>query len=523
MQQQNLVPVCFALYQGDTGFGEFPFFGQQGDQGLIGLAFFRRGCDADFKIGLPVRILRPVANGVARGLGTQADVKAIGHLLHCGHEFCSSALREKKSMAQKDSAGKKAIIGWCLYDAGNSAFSTVIVTFLFSVYFARGVVGDETAGSALWGYAVAASGVIVALMAPLLGALADHYGARKSALTLFSLLCILATSALYGAAPAASPVQITIILAIFVIANTGFEMALVYANAMLPHIAPVKMIGRISGWSWAAGYAGGLVCLVLALILFVGIDGFSPLLALPQDQSQHIRATAPMTALWFAVMSVPLLLWTGDAGRTGLALRAAAARGWAQLVGSIRNVKSQRDMMLFLLSSALYRDGLNTLFAVGGLYATGTFGMSFSEILVFAIGLNVAAGLGAVLFSFADDFIGSKKTIILSLLGLVVTGAGIFITADKDVFILLAMALGIFIGPAQAASRTMVARLSPVGAMTQNYGLYALTGKTVSFLGPLCFALATSAFDSQRAGMATIIVFWLAGLAVLMLVKERRA
>jgi len=411
---------------------------------------------------------------------------------------------------------KKSILSFCLYDAGNSAFGTVIITFVFSVYFARGIVGDENHGAALWSYAIAASGFITALASPFLGALADHYGARKPGLLLFSLLCIVPTALLYFAAPGMALYA----LFLLVIANTGFEVALVYANAMLPHIAPPGMIGRVSGWAWGAGYLGGLACLALTLFGLVGLGDMKPLIALPQEHSEHIRAVAPLTALWFAALTVPLLLWTHDVEKTGLSTGAAARKGLRQLRDTLRAVRDHKSLAAFLVGSALYRDGLNTLFAVGGLYAAKIHGMNYTEILVFAIGLNVTAGLGAAVFAHADDKWGPKRTVMIALAGLIASGAVILLTHDKVVFIALALALGIFMGPAQAAGRTWAARLSPPGMVAQTYGLYAFTGRAVSFFGPLAFGLATHAFDSQRAGMVTIVLFWIAGMALLARVRE---
>ncbi|MCM2343897.1 MAG: MFS transporter [Alphaproteobacteria bacterium] len=417
---------------------------------------------------------------------------------------------------------KKSVFSWCLFDWGNSAFSTVIVTFVFSVYFARGIVGDETAGAAQWGYALALSGILIALLSPPLGAIADDYGARKKFITFFSLLCIIPTGLLWFAMPDPAAANILMVLTLVVIANIGFELTLIFSNAMLTHIAPIHMIGRISGWAWGMGYLGGLFCLVLALTGLLGVGEMKPFMPLPQEHSEHIRATGPLTALWYFVFMLPLLFFCHDVARTGLSLRAAARKGIADLFYTVRHVRAHKNLATFLLSSMIYRDGLNTLFAVGGLYAAGTLGMSFEEILMFAIGLNVTAGLGAAGFAWLDDGIGSKRTILIALTGLIVTGLAVVMVTDKQVFIGLALALGIFLGPVQSASRTLAARLSPPDIINQTYGFYGLTGKAISFLGPLAFAIATQAFDSQRAGIATILVFWLVGMILLLKVKEPR-
>ncbi len=389
---------------------------------------------------------------------------------------------------------KKSIFAWCLFDWGNSAFATVIITFIFSVYFARGVVGDETHGAALWGYALAASGILIALLSPPLGAIADDYGARKKFLTFFSLLCVVPTALLWFAVPDPALSNILLVLGLVVIANVGFELALVFANAMLPSIAPPHLMGRISGWAWGLGYVGGLCCLVLSLVALVGLGDMQPLIKLPQEHSEHIRATAPLVAVWYLVFLLPLLLFTADAGRTGMSMAQAARKGFVDMFTTLKNIRQYKNLATFMAASMIYRDGLNTLFAVGGLYAAGTLGMSFEQILIFAIGLNVTAGLGA---------------------------AVIFVS-DVKIFIGLALVLGIFLGPVQSASRTLAARLAPAGMINQVYGFYGLTGKCISFAGPLLFAVATQAFDSQRAGIATIIVFWGLGMVLLMKVREPR-
>ncbi len=185
-------------------------------------------------------------------------------------------------------------------------------------------------------------------------------------------------------------------------------------------------------------------------------------------------------------------------------------------------MKNHKNLAQFLVASAVYRDGLNTLFTVGGLYAAGVYKMDFIEILFFGIGLNVTAGVGAFLFAHLDDKIGSKRTIIISLIGLIVAGSAVLLSSDKLVFTGLALLLGLFMGPVQAASRTMAGRLAPPGMVAQTYGLYAFTGKSVAFMGPLAYAAATHYYGLQQAGMFTIVLFWILGLGLLTLVEERR-
>ena len=415
---------------------------------------------------------------------------------------------------------KRSVFSWCLYDWANTAFSTVIITFIFGVYFAREVVGDEILGSAQWSFAIGISGFFIAFLGPLLGAVADNSGKRKSWIFWLSMLCIIPCSLLWFATPEGGTSHVFMILTLVVIANIGLELSQVFYNALLPYVASKERIGRVSGWAWGLGYLGGLSALAITLFGFIGLGDMKPLLLIPKDNFEHIRLVGPFVALWFFVFMIPLFLFTKDVEAKKIPALDALSKGLRQLAVSVRNIKKHKNLVTFLISSAIYRDGLVTLFAIGGVYAAGQFGMDFTEILIFAIGLNVTAGLGAFGFAFIDDLIGSKKTIVISLIGLIIVGCAILMIESKTAFLLLALGLGTFMGPVQAASRTMVSKLSPVHMLTQTYGIYAFTGKSISFLGPIAFGLMTTAFGTQQAGMASIIIFWVVGLIILLKVKE---
>ncbi len=394
----------------------------------------------------------------------------------------------------------------------------MIGTFVFSVYFASGIYGDATAGSAAWGVAIGLSGLAVAVLSPVLGAIADQSGRRKPWIALLTGATVTGAALLWFAQP--SPEFVVYALVLVVISSVTFELATVFYNAMLPTVAPPALLGRVSGWAWGLGYIGGLGCLALALVGLVGLGGAPPLFGVTTENAANIRATGPLVAAWFALFALPLFLFTPDRPDSGVPLRIAVTRGLQTLARTIREVRRYAQIVRFLIASALYRDGLSTLFAVGGLYAAGTFGMGFDLIILFAIGLNVTAGLGAAGFAFLDDALGSKATILLALTGLIGFGLPLLFISEAWWFIALALGLGTFVGPAQAAGRTMMARLAPPGMQTEMFGLYALTGKAVSMFGPFLFAAATAAFDSQRAGMATILLLWLAGGALMITVRE---
>jgi UMF1 family MFS transporter len=308
------------------------------------------------------------------------------------------------------------------------------------------------------------------------------------------------------------------VLLVAAVGIIALELGLIFYNALLPGVAPLHMLGRVSGWGWAMGYAGGLACLGAALVFLVQPD--SPVFGIGKANAANIRATAPLVAIWAAIFGWPLFLLVSDINRTGATLSQSIRDGLRDLAQTIRALRAFPQLTRFLIASAIYRDGITTILAVGGLYAGGTFGMGFSELILFAMGLNVMAGLGAAVFAWLDDWIGSKRTIVLSLIGLLCFAAGIVVVQEKSWFFGLALMLGIFIGPAQSASRSMAVRLAPEGQIGKVFGLYALTGRAVSFVGPALFGWVTATTHSQRAGLGAILVLLLGGLAVLLKVRE---
>ena len=416
---------------------------------------------------------------------------------------------------------RRGIAAWCLFDWAASAFNTVIGTFVFSIYFAQSIYGDsgtDAAGSALWGYTLGLTGLAVAVLSPVLGAIADRGGRRKPWMGLFVAVTVIATALVWFAEPDRAYVVYALVLV--AVAGIAFDLAGVFYNAMLPDVAPAGMTGRISGWGWGVGYLGGLSALALALFGFVGMGDMAPLFPVGEADAAGVRATAPLVAVWFALFALPLFAFTRDRPARAVTALQAVREGLGELGRTLASVRKLGNVLRFLIASALYRDGLTTLFAVGGLYAAGTMGMEFSQIIVFAIGLNVTAGLGAIGFAWLDDGAGSKRTVIVALIGLIGFGAPLLLIGDATWFIALALGLGLFVGPAQAASRSLMARLAPPEATTEFFGLYALTGKSAAFTGPILFGLLTDAFDSQRAGMASILALWVIGGGLLLTVRE---
>ncbi|HUJ02496.1 MAG TPA: MFS transporter [Rhizomicrobium sp.] len=413
-------------------------------------------------------------------------------------------------------ADRKALVSWALFDWASTPFATLIVTFVFPAYFARAVVGDEVRGQALWGYAIGSAGLAIAVLSPLLGAIADAGGRRKPWLFAFSVLCIAACALLWFVAPDRAFVNLAIVLA--AIANVSYTSATVFNNALLPDLVPEERVGRLSGWAWGLGYSGGLAALVLVLFVFMQHE-FS---WLDRARAEHVRIVGPLVALWFVLFMWPLFLWTPDRAASGLSLAAAIREGLATLKISLRRLGAQKNILRFLLAQMLYADALVAVFAFGGIYAAGAFGMSLAQVTAFGILLNVTAGFGAFAFAWVDDWIGSRRTILIALGGLVVTASLAVLVHDRAWFWIVGAALGLFVGPAQAAGRSFMARLAPKGEETEFFGLFALSNRATAFLGPALVGTVTALSGSQRAGLASIILLFVAGAALLWRVSEPR-
>ena len=408
---------------------------------------------------------------------------------------------------------------WALYGWANAPFTTLIITFIFPAYFGRVVVGDEVRGQELWAFGIGISGFLIAALSPILGAIADAGGRRKPWLLAFSALCIAPSALLWLVEPRRD--FIAWALTLVGIANIGYGFGIVFSNAMLPDLVPRERLGRWSGWAWALGYAGGLAALVIALLVIVQTE--TPLFTFGSDRTGHVRAIGPFVGIWFALFAWPLFLWTPDRPRVGGDIGASARRGLGTLRKTFANLGAHRNIARFLLAQMFYADGLVTIFVFGGIYAVGAFRMTLAEVTRFGILLNVTAGLGAFGFAWLDDWNGSRRTILISLVGLIIASSAAVLVEDRGWFWIAGAALGLFVGPPQAASRSLMARLAPVGQETEFFGLLALSGRATAFLGPVTVGLVTALSGSQRVGISTVLAFFAIGVVLLVGVEEPKS
>lgn len=418
----------------------------------------------------------------------------------------------------KTAKSKRAIISWAFFDWANSSFPVIITTFIFATYFTEKIAANKITGTSDWGDTIAISGIIIAILSPILGAIADTDGRRKPWIAFFSLICIVSTSLLWFSKP--SPEYITWTLVCVAFGTIGLEVGAVFYNAMLKDLVIPKYTGRVSGWAWGLGYFGGLTSLTLALFIFV--RGNYSWLPLDKTVAEHIRINGPFVAIWFLLFSWPLFVFTPDRPSSRLGARQTVKKAFKTLHHTFKELNKFREIVKFLIARILYIDGLNTIFAFGGIYAAGTFNMGIDEVILFGITLNVGAGIGAAIFAWVDDYIGSKPTILITLVIMIISGTAMLIIKSKVLFWILGTILSLGVGPVQAASRSLMIRISPEDLITEMFGLYALSGKATSFLGPAILASLTELTKSQRFGMSTVIYFLLFGGAILLTVKVKR-
>jgi len=338
------------------------------------------------------------------------------------------------------------------------------------------------------------------------------------------------------------------LLLAYSIASVGVEFATVFNNAMMPTLVPPDRIGRLSGTGWATGYVGGILSLILVLGFLAAnpetgrtLFSLTPLFGLDPVTHQGDRITGPLTGIWFVIFVLPMFLLTPDYPAR-LPLRAALRKGLTGLKRTLGELPNQKSIAAFLLANMIYTDGLVSLFAFGGIYAAGTFGWNTIQIGTFGIILAVAGTFGAWLGGKLDDSLGPKRVIVGSMLILLLAicailmvdkdrilfvtvapplpGGGLFAAPAERAYLVLGCLIGAAGGPLQAASRTLLIRLAPKDRIAQYFGLFALTGKVTSFVGPLLIGVVTAATQSQKAGMAMLVLFFVAGLALLARVKD---
>lgn len=434
------------------------------------------------------------------------------------------------------------IWGWMLFDWAAQPFFTVVLTFIFGPYFVSRLVADPVQGQAYWGYTVTISGVIIALMAPVLGAIADATGPRKPWIGFFAAIKIISLLLLWFAAPGS---DLFLPMLCVICATVAAEFSIVFNDSMMSRLLPSEKIGRISNQAWALGYIGGLVVLFSVLLLLAASPttgktflGIPALFGLDPALGEDARITGPYSALWYLLFILPMFIWTPDGG-SAKPIKTAVKSALTDLRATLHQLKQRSGLTRFLIARMTYQDGVNGLLALGGTFAAAMFGWQTAEMGIYGIILLLIAIFGCYFASWLDGRLGSKVVVQLSLvclisatLGIISTGpgytlfglitfsavdsGGYFGTAAEKAYIGFGLLIGLAFGPVQASSRSYMARSVSMTESGRYFGIYALSGRATSFLATLSVSTLTLMADSARVGMSALIVFLVVGFIILL-------
>jgi MFS transporter, UMF1 family len=422
----------------------------------------------------------------------------------------------------------RPVLAWTAWDWGSASFNAVITTFVFTVYLTgdaftglkTGDPGFQAAKADLssglgWGIAIA--GVIVALLAPVLGKRADATGRRRLPMAIATAVVVGSMFGMSAITPVPSAFWFGV--ALVGIGTIAYEIGAVNYNSMLLSISTPRSIGRVSAFGWASGYVGGIVLLIVLYATL--IPGGPELLGIPQADGLGIRLCAVVCAIWFLVFGLPVLLTIpDDPGKGGVATGVLAT--YRQLFRDIAAIgREDRNLLYFLFASAVFRDGLTGVFTFGAVIASTVFGFTFGQVLIFAVAANLVAGVVTYVSGRFDDRFGPKPVILTALIGLVVTGTAVFVFRDGGAatFWIGGLILSAFVGPGQTSSRSLLGRLSPPERSGELFGLYATTGRAASFIAPVAFAILTTVTQDQGFGILGIVLVLALGLVLMLPVK----
>lgn len=424
------------------------------------------------------------------------------------------------------------VAAWGMWDWGSAALNAVLITFIFSVYLTDSV-GQNIDGTvqflgmsidgtpAQWyGWAMAAAGVCVAAFAPIMGQRADIRGTRKRSVAWWTMTTVI-LMALLVFIRNDDPVYFWIGIIVLAVASLTFEFAEVNYFAMLKQISTRDNVGKVSGFGWSMGYFGGIVLLLVCFLGFVTGEGETRgFLNIPAEGGLNIRLVALFAAIWFFLFALPVLFRVPEISPTGEKERGFFA-SYRKLFHDVRELwREDRHAVYFLISSAVFRDGLAGVFTFGAILAVSVYGLSPADVLLFGVAANVVSALGAVLGGWLDDKVGPKPVILTSLGLMIVAAAVLFFVEGPMMFWVFGLMLCVFVGPAQSASRTYLSRMAPEGRDGQMFGLYATTGRSVSWMTPLVFGWFVAMFGDDRAGIIGIGVVLLVGALLLIGVRK---
>ena len=400
----------------------------------------------------------------------------------------------------------------CFFSSLSVTERSRYLTFIFSTYFAKQIAPNPVLGQSYWGWTIGITGVIVAIVGPLLGSLADRKNYTEFFIKIFTIICISLTCLLWFSKPSKEYLFYTLL--IVGLANIFYELSLIFYNSTLKKISEDKSLGKTSGYSFALGYIGGILILVICIKIFVDNDNLP--FGLAKENSENIRATAFLVAFWYLIFSLPFLL-------------NLKKYNYDQVNNLTKNIKNFKELIWnnglnnigkFLLARMLYADGLNAIIVMGGIFAVGVFNLEIKDLLILSVLMNITAFIGAIIGGYANDKFSSKSVIIFSLIGLILSSSIILFLKSKLIFLIFASINGFFIGPVQSASRVFMTKSIDRNNQASAFGLFALSGKLTSFIGPLLVSTITYISNNQKIGFSSAIALLFIGLIILFYVKK---
>ena len=415
----------------------------------------------------------------------------------------------------KTKLGRKGTFAWALWDWAEQPYPTIMQTFIFPVYLASAVAEAGTNADALLGIATGVSGFLLAIIAPVLGRRSDEGGRRKFWLMVNTYVLVLIMVASFFVEPKAEFLVFGLVL--YGLGSVVQETAFINYYAMLKSVSSPSTIGRISGYAWGLGYLGGIILLAVALFGFV-LPG--TVFGVPATDGLEVRTVFLFCAIWTLVFSIPLLLRVPEIEKRSGAKKESILQSYGAIWGQLKSLYKQApETLKFLISSAVYRDGLAGVFSFGAVLGSLAFGFSQTEIIIFGMAANIVAGIGAIIGGRIDDVVGSRNVIAASLIGLIIAGFSVFLFADAGqiTYWIGGLALCLFVGPAQASSRTFVSRFAPEGREGEVFGLYQTTGRAISFLSGFFWATAIT-IGAVLTGKENTTIYGVLGLMVILIV-----
>ncbi len=398
----------------------------------------------------------------------------------------------------------KKSISFILFDWATSPLPTIHTTFIFSVYFINLIAVNN--GTFIWGCIVGIAGILTACFGPMIGSYSDKKGNRKFLLFLLILLGFLSTSLLWFAKPGKEYLFFSIIFSC--ISILSMELIFVLYNSLLSKTSNKSSVGEVSGYAWSAGYIGGLLSLIICLALFIFPENLP--FGILKENGADVRSCMLFISFWLIIFCIPLFIYVEEPKQNK-----TTKNTLIYIKEGLTKIYNSKNVLRYFVARIFYFDGLATLFAFGGIYASKVFEFNKIEILYFAIVINLAAALGAIFGGHFDDKFSPFKVIRLSLLGLIIFGIFLILNEDKNLFWIISFCLGLFIGPLQSSSRVLITKIIPEKKGAQFFGFAIFSGKITSFVGPLIYGSIVLLFESQKFGMIFVIILFIISLIIL--------